>query len=40
MKRLLVPALALCALGCEVTVDDTPRVEYLNKPGTEDLGLL
>jgi len=39
MKRLLIPALALCVLGCEVTVDDAPRVEYLNKPGTEDLGL-
>jgi reactive intermediate/imine deaminase len=39
MKRLLIPALALCVLGCEVTVDDAARVEYLNKPGTEDLGL-
>ncbi len=39
MKWLLTPALAMCVLGCEVTVDDSPRVEYLNKPGTEDLGL-
>ncbi len=39
MKRLLIPALAMCVLGCEVTVDDSAQIEYLNKPGTEDLGL-
>ena len=39
MKRLLIPALALCVLGCEITVDDTPRFVYRNKPGSEDLGL-
>jgi len=39
MKWLLLAALAVFVFGCEVTVDDSARVEYLNKPGTEDLDL-
>ncbi len=39
MKWLLIAALAVFVFGCEVTVDDSARVEYLNKPGTEDLDL-
>ena len=27
MKRLLIPALAMCVLGCEVTVDDSAQIE-------------
>ena len=39
MKRLLIPVLALLLGACEVTVDDSAKVEYLQRPGTEDLGL-
>ena len=39
MKRLLIPAIALLLSACDVTVDDTTDVEYLQTPGTEDLGL-
>ena len=39
MKRLLIPAIALLLSACEVTVDDSADVEYLQRPGTEDLGL-
>ena len=39
MKRLLIPLLALCILGCDAASDATARVESLNMPGTEDLGL-
>jgi reactive intermediate/imine deaminase len=39
MKRLLIPAIALLLSACEVTVDDSADVEYLQQPGTEDLGL-
>ncbi len=39
MKRLIIPALVLCLFGCEVSVDNSAQVEYLNAPGTEDLGL-
>lgn len=39
MKRLLIPAIALLLSACDVTVDNTTDVEYLQRPGTEDLGL-
>ncbi len=39
MKRLLIPAIALLLSACEVTVDDSADVEYLQQPGTEGLGL-
>lgn len=39
MKRLLIPAIALLLSACDVTVDTTTEVEYLQAPGTEDLGL-
>ncbi len=39
MKRLLIPAIALLLSACDVTVDNTTEVEYLQRPGTEDLGL-
>ncbi len=39
MKYLLIPAVALLMSACEVTVDDSADVEYLQSPGTEDLGL-
>jgi 2-iminobutanoate/2-iminopropanoate deaminase len=39
MKRLLIPVIALLLSACDVTVDNTTDVEYLQKPGTEDLGL-
>ena len=36
---MITTALVLCLLGCEVSVDNSAQVEYLNAPGTEDLGL-
>lgn len=39
MKRLLLLLLAVLLIGCEVKVEDTAEVEYLQMPGTEDMGL-
>jgi 2-iminobutanoate/2-iminopropanoate deaminase len=39
MKHLLITAIALLLSACDVTVDNTSNVEYLQRPGTEDLGL-
>ena len=39
MKHLLIPAIALLLSACEVSVDKGADVEYLQSPGTEDLGL-
>lgn len=39
MKRLLLLIPALFFLGCEVNVEATPEVAYLNMPGMEDLDL-
>ena len=39
MKQCLIPALVLLLSACEVTVEDTADVEYLQLPGNDDLGL-
>ena len=39
MKRLLLLLPAALLIGCEVKVEDTAEVEYLQMPGTEDMGL-
>ncbi|HEY5643866.1 MAG TPA: RidA family protein [Woeseiaceae bacterium] len=39
MKRLLLLLPAALLLGCEVEVEETTQVEYLQMPGTEDMGL-
>jgi len=39
MKRLLLLLPAVLLIGCEVKVEDTAEVEYLQMPGTEDMGL-
>ena len=39
MKRLALLLAAVIASGCEVHVDQSVDVEYLQAPGTEDLGL-
>jgi len=39
MKRLVTGLVALLMMGCEVTVDNDPEVEWLNAPGTEDMDL-
>ena len=39
MKRLLLLLPAVLLIGCEVEVEDTAEVEYLQMPGTEDMGL-
>ena len=39
MKRLLLLLPAALLIGCEVEVEDTAEVEYLQMPGTEDMGL-
>lgn len=39
MKRLLLLLPAALLLGCQVEVEDTAEVEYLQMPGTEDMGL-
>lgn len=35
MKRLLLLAICLNLVACEVTVDDDPEIAYLNAPGAE-----
>jgi len=39
MKNLLILIPALWLLGCEVTVEHSPDVEYLDMPGMEGLDL-
>jgi len=39
MKNLLIVIPALLLLGCEVNVEHSPDVEYLNMPGMEGLDL-
>jgi len=39
MKRLLLLLPAVLLIGCEVKVEDKTEVEYLQMPGTEDMGL-
>jgi len=39
MKRLLLLLPVVLLIGCEVEVEDTTEVEYLQMPGTEDMGL-
>ena len=39
MRCLLIFPFAILLFGCEVTVDDSPTVVYLNAPGTEELDL-
>jgi 2-iminobutanoate/2-iminopropanoate deaminase len=39
MKRLLLLLPVALLIGCEVKVEDTAEVEYLQMPGTEDMGL-
>ena len=39
MKHLHILSIALLLVACDVTVDSTSNVEYLQRPGTEDLGL-
>ena len=39
MKRLLLLLPAVLLIGCEVEVEDKAEVEYLQMPGTEDMGL-
>ena len=39
MKRLLLLLPVVLLIGCEVEVEDTAEVEYLQMPGTEDMGL-
>ncbi|HSN52920.1 MAG TPA: Rid family hydrolase [Woeseiaceae bacterium] len=39
MKRLALLFAAIATAGCEVNVDPGTDVEYLQAPGTEDLGL-
>ena len=39
MKRLLLLLPAVLLIGCEVKVEDTAEVEYLQMPGTEDMSL-
>ena len=39
MKKPLLLVAAALASGCEVHVDQATEVEYLQAPGTEDLGL-
>ena len=39
MKRLLLLLPAVLLIGCEVKVEDTTEVEYLQMPGTENMGL-
>jgi len=39
MKRLFLLLPAIILLGCEVTVDGSPDVSYLNMPGMEGRGL-
>lgn len=39
MKRLLLLLPAVLLIGCQVEVEETTQVEYLQMPGTEDMGL-
>lgn len=39
MNRILFILPAMLLLGCEITVDKTPRVSYLQMPGMEGLEL-
>lgn len=39
MKRLLLLLPVALLIGCQVEVEDTAEVEYLQMPGTEDMGL-
>jgi len=39
MKNLMAALVALAMMGCEVSVDNEPDVEWLNAPGTEDMDM-
>lgn len=39
MNRLFIPVFALALAACEVTVDDSSQIEFLQTPGTENLDL-
>lgn len=39
MNRLITAVFLLCLAGCEVTVDESADVAWLQAPGTEDLDL-
>ena len=39
MKRVFLVLPCLFLFGCEVQVDRDPEIEYLQMPGSEDLGL-
>jgi len=39
IKRILIILPAILLASCEVTVDDTADIEYLQLPGTEEMGL-
>ncbi len=39
MKNLMAALVAFAMMGCEVSVDNEPEVEWLNAPGTEDMDM-
>lgn len=39
MNRFMIVVLLLCLGGCEISVDDSADIAWLQAPGTEDLGL-
>ena len=39
MNRFMIVVLLLCLGGCDISVDDSADIAWLQAPGTEDLGL-
>ena len=39
MKRLFLVVPCLFLFGCDIQVEQDPKIEYLQMPGSEDLGL-